>query len=199
MRYIAIVGCLFASIILPPEVQGQRNDDPGSRGWGKVALGWGWMHCEECDTSASGPSLGLSWGLAVNESFLVALSVDAIVGGRYRRERTGCIFPAGCGEVTSEGRDIVFTIAPIVRLYPFPASGLFLRGGIGLGLTGMGDPNTLFHFGPEAGLGTTLGIGWDFRLGQGNIAVTPLVNGAWIRASDQTSNSVHIGLGLTFH
>jgi hypothetical protein len=162
-------------------------------------MGWGRMDCHECDASATGLKLGVAWGMVASESFLFALSLDAVVGGRYRHEGTWCTFPGECGTASQEGRDLVLTLAPIVRLYPFPTIGPFLSGGVGLGVTTLGDRDAFMSFLPRTGLGTTFGVGWDVRVGESNIAASPLVTGGWIRTSSQTSYSIQMGIGLTIH
>jgi hypothetical protein len=189
MRYTGAIACLLASMTFCSEVQAQRDSGPGFRGWGSAAMGWGRMDCTECDADSSGLKFGVAWGLAANERFLFALSLDAVVGGRYRHGSTR----------SQVGRDMVLALAPIVRVYPFSTGGPFVSGGVGLGITNLGDRDALFSFLPRRGLGTTFGVGWDVALGESSIAAAPTVAGAWIRESDQTSYSLQIGLGLTIH
>ena len=198
MRRVATVVGIIVGIMSASEGQGQRSADPGARGWGSISGGWGSMSCGECGVTEAGFSLGGAWGLAVNETFLVALAIDAVTT-RYEREGTTCFFPFGCGESSSQGRDTVLTIGPIARYYPLPERGAFVRGGVSLGLTGINDPDVAFDFGPHAGLGVTLGLGWDLPLGTSSVALTPAVTGAWVGASEQDSKFVQVGLGLTFH
>jgi hypothetical protein len=194
----ALTITIFAGLLAPVEALGQRNADPDARGWGNVSAGWGSMTCDECGVGETGFSVGFAWGLTINESFLVALSINA-VSADFRREGTACLFPVGCGETTSSGRDVVVTIGPIVRFYPFPARGAFVRGGIGLGITGIDDPDVLFDFGFHKGVGATFGLGWDVALGSSSMAVTPSVIGGWVGASGQKSKFVQAVLGITFH
>jgi hypothetical protein len=181
VRTTVILTCLLAALVWPSEVRGQRFGNPEARGWGSVAAGWGQMHCAECEVTAGGVGLGVAWGLAVNRNLFVALSLDAIVGGHHRRTGTACLFPLGCGQTASEGRDMVVALGPIVRFYPLPDRQLFVRAGGGLGLTGLVDPNVLFAFGPQEGLATHFGVGWDVPIGEGRTSITPVVKGLWIR------------------
>lgn len=198
MLRIALAIVILAGLMAPTESHGQRIADPAARGWGNVSGGWGSMSCDQCGVSEAGFSVGFEWGLTINETFLAALAINA-VSAEYHREGTACLFPLGCGESTSQGRDLVITITPIVRFYPFPARGAFVRGGVGLGLTGINDPDVAFDFGVHAGVGATLGFGWDFALGSSSMAVTPSVVGGWIGASEQSSTFVQALLGITFH
>lgn len=198
MHRTALTIAIFTGFLAPAEGHGQRTADPDARGWGNVSGGWGSMTCDQCGVSEAGFSVSFAWGLTINEAFLAALSINAVTAD-YHREGTACVFPAGCGESTSQGRDTVVTIAPIVRFYPFPARGAFVRGGIGLGITGINDPDVAFDFGVHTGVGATFGLGWNFALGSGSMAVTPSVIGGWVGASEQRSTFVQGVIGITFH
>jgi hypothetical protein len=156
------------------------------------------MTCDECGVSEAGFAVGFAWGLTINETFLAALSINAVTAD-YRREGTACLFPVECGTSTSEGRDVVVTIGPMVRFYPFPTRGAFVHGGIGLGFTRINDPDVLFDFDFHKGGGATFGLGWDMALGSSSLAVTPSVIGGWVGASGQKSTFVQAVLGITLH
>jgi len=77
--------------------------------------------------------------------------------------------------------------------YPFfgkgSATGLFLKGGFGVGTTGDGF---------TTGVGTTLGLGFDFRIGR-NLYVTPNVDFLIQFFENSTDTEFVITLGLGFH
>jgi len=97
-------------------------------------------------------------------------------------------------------------VTAAVYYYPTPASGLFLKGGLG-GSAFNGDSN-----GPSAdgaGYGFTLGAGYDLRVGT-NISLTPVANLMWGHVGDIKSNGsvvitgwkqtiFEFGLDVTFH
>ena len=86
--------------------------------------------------------------------------------------------------------------------YPTPASGLFLRGGLGFA--------DYQEEGSDAstGFGVTLGLGYDIRVGT-NFSLTPVANFSWGSVGDVQSgpgtvlgvkeNVFQLGLGFTWH
>ncbi len=86
--------------------------------------------------------------------------------------------------------------------YPTPASGLFLRGGLGFA-----DYQVEGEDG-SVGFGFTLGVGYDIRVGK-NFSLTPAANFNWGSVGDvQTvggtvlgvkENIFQVGLGFTWH
>jgi len=86
--------------------------------------------------------------------------------------------------------------------YPTPASGLFLRGGLGFA-----DYQVEGEDG-SVGFGFTLGVGYDIRVGT-NFSLTPAANFNWGSVGDvQTvggtvlgvkENIFQVGLGFTWH
>lgn len=177
MQRLVTAVCVLTALAVPAQGQGQRDPDPDSRGWGSVTGGWGWVNCGECGVSETGLGLGFEMGLTIDETFLVGLAINNVSAKSHR----------GGG-----GENDVGVLAPIVRFYPFPARGFFLRGGVGLGLSG-------FDAFLDARVGTMIGLGWDIALGSSGKALTPIVNGAQVGTSGQTSRFMQIGLGLTFH
>ena len=86
--------------------------------------------------------------------------------------------------------------------YPQPASGLFLRGGLGFASYQEEGSNG------SVGFGVTLGVGYDIRVGT-NFSLTPVANFSWGSVGDVQSgpatipgvkeNVFQLGLGFTWH
>src|SRR5690606_35417549 len=90
----------------------------------------------------------------------------------------------------------VGTLDARVRFYPSVTGGFFLTGGLGIGtvhasISGFGSET-------ETGIGTLLGIGYDFRIGQ-NVSITPYWNGFLVSSSNADANVGQIGFGITTH
>ena len=80
-----------------------------------------------------------------------------------------------------------------VYFYPSPASGLFLRGGLGWATL------DIEGFGSESGVGAVFGAGYDIRV-SGNTSITPVLNFNWgSLANDFSQNVVQLAVGVTFH
>lgn len=93
------------------------------------------------------------------------------------------------GDETSLERVNVTATALFYPLYGAgDADGLFLKGGFGVATTGDG----------RTGVGTTLGAGYDFRLG-GNLYVTPNVDFLLQFFESWTDTALVITLGMGFH
>lgn len=93
-----------------------------------------------------------------------------------------------------------------VYYYPQPASGLFVRGGVGTSVALVRDIGTESE---ANGYGFIVGGGYDIRVGR-NLSLTPVVNfylgadgdlkeGAAIVSSGYKHNVLELGLGITFH
>jgi opacity protein-like surface antigen len=97
-------------------------------------------------------------------------------------------------------------ISAVALWYPQPASGFYLKGGLGFS-------NTTIEDGADeitaAGMGISLGLGYDWRLGT-NFSLTPYMN--WMKSFgaeaefngtgtgiDLNSDVLQIGLGFTWH
>jgi hypothetical protein len=76
--------------------------------------------------------------------------------------------------------------------YPNPATGLHLKGGLGIGHIDVED------VGDETGLGFMIGVGNDFRVGR-NISIVPVVTWYLGDFDDGSTNVLLLGAGVTFH
>ena len=96
-----------------------------------------------------------------------------------------------------EGVDLtVGHLSGVVYWYPRPASGLFVKGGVGLAVYSvdagpLGDEE-------ESGLGLHGGLGYDLRVGR-NLSLTPSAGVFWGNFDGGDANVLHIGLAVTGH
>ena len=101
--------------------------------------------------------------------------------------------------------------AATLTLYPQPASGLFIKGGVGLSLvyTEFREGSTTVTVDPGYGLGLIAGAGYDFRVKK-NISITPAVNFWYGKPgnvphdgepffTNWKQNVVDFTVGVTFH
>lgn len=96
-----------------------------------------------------------------------------------------------------------------IYYYPMPASGLFLKAGVGASAFHGEFSGTITATADGAGLGFTLGAGYDLRVGR-NISITPVGNFLWGRPGEVKTGSTvlatgwkqtifEFGLDVTFH
>ena len=148
---------------------------PHTRGgfWFSGGLGVGSLGCEDCDEREVSLGADLAIGGTVNDHLLIG-------GGTSRWSKE---------ELT------VGTLDARVRVYPRATSGFFLLGGIGLGII-----QTEFDgfYENDSGVGVTLGLGWDIRVGR-NVSLTPYWTGTAVIADESDANFGQIGLSVTIH
>jgi hypothetical protein len=78
--------------------------------------------------------------------------------------------------------------------YPMPASGLFLKGGLGASGFHGEVSSTVTTTASGGGYGFTIGAGYDIRVGR-NISLTPVANLMWGHVGEVTSGSSVIATG----
>ena len=112
---------------------------------------------------------------------------------------------------TQEGVTVNFyNFAATLTVYPQPASGFFLKGGVGLSLvdTQFREGSATLSIDPGYGLGVITGAGYDVRVGR-NISITPTVNFWYGKPgnvphkdpffTNWRQNVVDFTIGVTFH
>lgn len=105
----------------------------------------------------------------------------------------------------------LYNAAATLTLYPAPASGFFIKGGVGLALTDtqFREGSTTITVDPGAGVGLLAGAGYDVRVWR-RISVTPAVNFWYGTAGDFNllgstfvrnwkHNVVDFTVGVSFH
>lgn len=87
-------------------------------------------------------------------------------------------------------------LAGTVTLYPAPASGFFVKGGVGLAATKLDVSG--FGSGTDTGWGFIGGVGYDARVGR-NMSITPVANWVYGGFDGYNTNVLQVGLGVTWH
>ena len=188
-RYI-LAGLLCA--FLTSTAGAQQIESQERQGFGisfGVGAGSASLSCDGCDSDREGGFSGyLRLGGYVNPSLFV--------GGETN------------GWVDSEAgvdQQIGF-LSAVVQWYPQPASGFYLKGGLGFARATASDA---FDELSTSGLGITAGLGYDWRLTR-NFSLTPYVNYARSIGAEAEFNGIgtdvtlnvdllQFGLGFTWH
>lgn len=187
-RVLALAGVLSFIASAAQAQYAQRRDGF----WIGFGLGYGSADVS-CDNCASGDRLGgvtgfLKLGGAPSRNVLIGGTVNA-----WSRSSGGAT--ETMGNVTAS-----------VSVYPVPASGLFLTGGLGFSNYDLDTSPSV----SGTGWGLTAGVGYDIRVGR-NVSLTPVVNfvysgvgelqqsGGGTFATGWRQNVVDFGLGVTFH
>ncbi|MBL8137918.1 MAG: outer membrane beta-barrel protein [Acidobacteria bacterium] len=153
---------------------------PQTRGgfWFSGGLGVGSLGCEDCDEREISGAADISLGGTLGDRLLLGVGLAA-----WSKEEDGATLTAS----TLEAR---------LRFYPIAEKGFYLTGGLGLGslrveFDGIGDDT-------QNGVGLTLGLGWDIRVGR-NVSVTPFWHGTAVSADEADANFGTIGVAVTIH
>lgn len=187
-RHLALLvfGCAIASLSSPTGAEAQTAS-PREGVWGNVTLGLATVSCDACGSIGLQTRLALGW--TVSDRVRLGIAGD-LTWSSYHN----------VGEFsTSDGTNVLATVAPFVRFYPNEAGDFFLLAGAGLGITNIDDPDVFLDLvDPKFGVGLIVGLGYDIRGSGSGVAVTPLLRGAWIGTSDPNATLLEIGFGLTF-
>jgi opacity protein-like surface antigen len=131
---------------------------PQTRGgfWFSGGLGVGSLGCEDCDEREISGAADISLGGTLGDRLLLGVGLAA-----WSKEEDGATLTAS----TLEAR---------LRFHPIAEKGFYLTGRLGLGslraeFEGFGDDT-------QNGVGLTLGLGWDIRVGR-NVSITPFWHG----------------------
>jgi outer membrane protein with beta-barrel domain len=173
----AALVCLGLAVAAVPASAQERHGF-----WLGVGLGYGSLGCNGCDREG-----GLAGDLALGGTVTPQLQVGLGSNAWYRDFNNGLTLTAGT------------LVDARVRYYPAPATGFFVTTGVGVSLihstfSGFGSSDVTND---DAGFGALLGLGYDIRLGQGNVNLTPFINGLIIRAGGAHMNQGQVGLALS--
>jgi len=153
---------------------------PQSRGgfWFSGGLGVGSLGCQDCDERELSGMADISLGGTLGDRLLLGAGLTG-----WSKEEDGATLT-------------VSTLEARVRFYPMAEKGFYLTGGLGLGsiraeVDGFGDES-------ENGLGLTLGLGWDIRVGR-NVSITPFWHGTAVSAGESDANFGSLGVAVTIH
>lgn len=178
MRYISR-GIATLAVLSMLGVSAASAQHPQTRKgfWIGFGFGYGSYGCTGCSSTGS-VSGYLKMGGTVNKHLLLGGETDG-----WTKSESGTTFEAANASFAA-------------YYYPQPASGFFLRGGVGFSTarasaSGVSVSNT--------GPGATAGLGYDLRVGV-NTSITPVANFVWGHPS--SGNSQHflqLAVGVTFH
>jgi hypothetical protein len=177
MRKFAI-GLLLASLVaLPASAQSNPQTRQGfwiNFGFGAGSLG---VDCDNCGDEREA-------GINVNLRMGGTLSQKLIIGGEFN------FWSKSEGDVSLTTGNI----GPVILFYPSATGGFFLKGGLGLATSTFELGSIEFE---EQGVGVTLGLGYDARVGR-NFALTPYLDILSSSFDGGSFNQVAFGLGFTW-
>lgn len=175
MRPIVLAAVLAAS--LAPAAVAQARPQTREGFWASFGFGYGSLGCEDCVDRISGSAAYVRLG--------GTLSRRVLLGG----EITGWA-------KSERGATLAFTtFGPVVVFYPSARGGFYLKGGTGVASL---DLDAGRFSGDATGGALVLGLGYDGRVGR-SFSLTPFLDIVSAAFDDGTVNSLHFGLGFTFH
>ncbi|NUQ12429.1 MAG: outer membrane beta-barrel protein [Gemmatimonadaceae bacterium] len=154
----------------------QSNPQTREGFWISFGFGYGSLGCEGCDERESGTSGYLRLGGTLSQRLLIGGEVNM-----WSKSAGGATLSVG-------------NIGPVLYFYPNPMGGLFLKGGLGMAQI---DLDVGAFQGTDTGVGVTLGVGYDARVGR-NFALTPYFDLLSSSFDGGTLNTVAFGLGFTW-
>ena len=174
MRHSALA-LLMAAVLAVP-AQAQQNPQTREGFWISFGVGYGSLGCDDCDDRRSGTSAYLRMGGTLTQRLLI--------GGEIN----------GWSKTENDATLTVGNFGPVLLFYPNADGGLFFKGGVGMA-------NAKLDFGTfdvdETGVGVTLGIGFDARVGR-NFALTPYFDILAGNFDFGDTNQFAFGLGFTW-
>lgn len=182
MRHLSrcLVVLAALAVALAPAALAQGHAQTRQGFWIGFGLGYGSLSfsCSGCSGSEGALSGYLKMG--------GTLGPKLVIGG----ETNGWTKSEGGVTVTAGNASAA------LYFYPAPASGFWLRGGLGVAtLSASGGGSS----GSESGLGFVIGTGYDLRVGA-NMSVVPMASFNWgDLGSGVKQNIFQIAVGLTWH
>lgn len=151
--------------------------------WLNLGLGWGSLGCRGCDGRDGGIAGDLGLGATVGPHLQLGLGGNAW----YRDYDDGVSLALGT------------LVDARAKYYPSRTGGLYLSGGIGVGqahtmVDGFGVIDGTYD---KTGVGIWAGLGYDVRLGQGSLALTPFVRAVTVRAEGDRYNQGQVGVAFS--
>ncbi len=180
MRLVWLVaGAAALALAAPAEAQREVKHQGFWIGFG---LGGGWNTSDGLDgETLGGGAIYLRMGATPSDRLLVGGEING-----WFRDQNGTAI--GRGNVTLS-----------LLFYPSRSGGLFVKGGAGLAQVQasqrIGNVTTTIT---DEGFGTTLGAGFDIRLGR-NLYLTPNVDFLFQTIDDANNTLTLLSLGLTWH
>jgi hypothetical protein len=177
MRHIALALVLTTTLAVPADAQGNPQTREGF--WISFGLGVGSLGCDDCNAEDERETGGYGY-LRLGGT----LSQRLLIGGEAN----------GWSKSENDVTLTVSTVGPVLLFYPGANSGFFLKGGLGLANIELELGNLSIE---ETGVGLTLGLGWDARVGR-NFALTPFFDIVSSSYDGGSLNTVSFGLGFTW-
>lgn len=178
MRRLVMSLVLAAALVAVPQNAHAQARDGFFIGLG---IGGGSFGCSGCVDRQSGVSGHLKLGTTLNQQLLLGVESTA-----WTKEESGA-------------RMTHANLSAIAQFYPAPASGFFLKGGIGVSTLEASASGGGFSFSArETGLGLTAGLGYDVRVGNA-FSVSPYGTFGWGNFEGGSANTFQLGLGVTWH
>lgn len=174
MRKALAALSLLIALAVPADAQSNPQTREGF--WISFGFGYGSLSCENCDERESGTSVYLRMGGTMSQRLLI--------GGEAN------FWSKSVDNATLS----VGNIGPVLYFYPSPMGGLFLKGGIGMAQI---ELQLGALDGTDTGVGVTLGVGYDARVGRG-FALTPYFDLLSSNFDGGSLNTVAFGLGFTW-
>ena len=167
---------LFLAAVLAVPASAQANPQTRDGFWISFGFGGGSLGCDDCDDRLNGVHFNLKMGGTLSQRLLI--------GGEIN----------GWSKTEDDVTFTVTNVGPVLLFYPNASGGFFLKGGIGLATAeldvGVRDIE-------ESGIGLTLGLGYDARVGR-KFALTPYFDILASNYDGGSLNTVAFGLGFTW-
>lgn len=186
---IALTGLLVAALSATAEAQSHPQTREGFGISFGVGAGSAGLDCDGCDFDREGAFSGY---LRLGGYARPTLFIGGETNGWMKEE---------------DGIDMQASFVSAVALwYPQPASGFYLKGGLGFSNTSLSDDVLEIE---ASGLALSLGLGYDWRVTK-NFSLTPYMNylrsmgaEAKVNGTDSgetlTTDVLQVGLGFTWH
>ena len=178
MRYITRGSAVvLALLVLGVSVVSAQHPQTRKGFWIGFGFGYGSYSCTGCGSTGS-VSGYLKMGGTVSPHLLLGGETNG-----WTKSESGTTLTAGNASFAA-------------YYYPQPASGFFLRGGVGFAtISGSSGGSSA----SQTGLGATGGLGYDVRVGA-NTSITPVFNFVWGHPDTGFSqNIIQLAVGVTFH
>lgn len=183
MRSLVTVACavVAAIAIAAQDTHAQMNTQAREGFFIGVGLGGGSFGCSGCTERQSGITGQLKLGGTLNSQVLLGVESNA-----WTKEEQGARFTHA-------------NVSAMAQVYPAATSGFFLRGGVGVSTLEVSASSGGSSFSArESGLGLTAGLGYDLRVGS-NFSISPYGTFGWGNHEDESANTFHLGVGVTWH
>jgi hypothetical protein len=183
MRRFATTALILtaALVAMPQDADAQMNAPARDGFFIGFGLGGGSFGCTDCGDRQSGVSGHFKLGGAVSERVLLGFESSG-----WTKEEQGA-------RLTHANASL------IAQFYPAPASGFFMKGGLGWSRLEVSATGGGVSFGGGTnGLGLTAGLGYDVRVGN-SFSVSPYGMFGWGNFDGGSAQNFQLGLGLTWH